>query len=76
MLTNFKGMTFYFISEKMTKDFGYLIQIENETLQFVPLETKLPFQYCELISSPTNETCLEYFPNRQVTSFLMLFNLK
>ena len=60
----------------MTKDFGYLIQIENETLQFVPLETKLPFQYCELIAEPNNETCLEHFPNRQVTSFEMFFNLK
>ena len=76
MLTNFKGMTFYFISEKMTKDFGYLIQVENETLQFVPLETKLPFQYCELIAEPSNETCLEHFPNRQVTSFEMFFNFE
>ena len=76
MLTNLKGMIFYFITATITKDFGYYVQIKNETLQFVPLETKLPFQYCELISSPTNETCLEYFPNRQVTSFLMLFNLK
>ena len=69
MLTNFKGMTFYFITSIMSKDFGYYVQINNDTLQFVPLEMKLPFQYCESIPVPINETCFEHFPYRQVTSF-------
>ena len=76
MLTNFKGMIFYFITATFSNDFGYFIQIKNETLQFVPLETKVPFQYCEFIVEASNETCLEHFPDRQVTSFEMFFNFK
>ena len=67
-LTNFKGMTFYFITEYNSQDFAYFVKIKNQTLQFVPLETKLPL-YCESITGPINGTCIKRYFNRQLINF-------
>ena len=67
-LTNFKGMTFYFITEDNSQDFAYFVKIKNQTLQFVPLETKLPL-YCESITGPINGTCIKRYFNRQLINF-------
>lgn len=68
-LTNFKGMTFYFITEDISKEFVYFVKIKNQTLQFVLLETRLPL-YCESIAGPNNNgTCIKRYFNRQLINF-------
>ena len=74
VMTNFKGLLYFFQPDKSFERIGYNIQIKNETLEFVPLNTKLPFKYCSLLNVKTTENqCWEYdeelFNKRQLYSF-------
>ena len=74
VMTNYKGIIFYFKPDISFEGIGYVLKIHNMTLKFVPLNTKLPFKYC---SSPNVETtknrCWTYneelFNKRQLYSF-------
>ena len=65
VLTSFKGHLFYFQLDVSVERIGYSVKIQNEKLEFVPLETKLPFGYCPSIS----EKCLEINKKNQLYCF-------
>ena len=74
-MTNFKGLLYYFQPDKSFEKIGYRIKInKNNALEYVPLNTKLPFKYCSLLNIKTTDNqCWEYneelFNKRQLYSF-------
>ena len=70
VLSVFKGFVLFFLPELYVKNIGYHVKIENATLEFVPLEAKLPFKYCpSIFVKPSDKPCLEDNYDRQLISF-------
>ena len=71
VLTVFKGLVYFFLPELYVKNIGYHVKITNTTLEFVPLEAKLPFKYCpSVFTKPSDKPCIEdIYHDRQMISF-------
>ena len=76
VMVNFKGFVYFFSSSlEYEGAIGHLVVATDNTLEFIPLPTKLPLKNCQRTINgkcehvSTNETCRCIFDKHQVLSF-------
>ena len=76
VMIDFKGMLFYFSSGLEHGRIGHVINLRNDSMEFVPLKTKFPLQYCDDLPKKTtkNESCMNQFYFHQVLAYQIYFD--
>ena len=74
VMIDFRGMIFYFSYDiGNERKIGHLINVKNDTIEFVPLKTEFPLHYCD-DHSPKYQSCTKHFYYRQVLSHKIHFD--
>ena len=66
VLTVFKGLIYYFQPHMSLDNILYFVEIENMKVKFIPLGTKMPYNYCQ---NASDKPCIHFFDNRQLIGF-------
>ena len=71
-MIDFKGMLFYFSSGLEHGRIGHVINLRNDSMEFVPLKTKFPLKYSDDL--PKNTPCMNQSYFHQVLAYQIYFD--